>query len=240
MKSLRPPLALLLAAGVVLAGWASGLFSAWAGTIKAWVLSMLEHIERLDPWLAALSFVLLYIAATVLFVPGLLVTMAAGALFGVMWGTALVSLASVCGASLAFLVGRYLARDWVARKLEKRDRFRAVDDAIARDGGTIVLLLRLSPLFPYNLLNYALGITRVRFRSYVLASWIGMLPGTVLYVYLGSVAGSLASLAVDSGATRTPMQWLLFAVGLVATAVVTVLITRLARRSLATRLEAAS
>ncbi len=134
-------------------------------------------------------FVIAYAVACVAFVPGSLLTPGAGAVFGPVVGSVCASLGSTAGASLAFLVGRFVARDAVARRIAGNPRFRAVDDAIAREGWKIVLLLRLSPLFPFVFLNYALGLTRVRFRDYVVASWIGMMPGTVLYVYLGSVLG---------------------------------------------------
>ena len=144
---------------------------------------------------------------------------------------ALVSLASVIGASFAFLIGRYLARNWVAKKTEGSPRFRAIDEAIGKEGAKVVFLLRLSPIFPYNLLNYALGLTRVSFGRYLLASWIGMFPGTLMYVYLGSLAGSIAALATGGG-EKTTSQWILFAVGLLATVVVTIYVTKVAKRAL--------
>ncbi len=234
MKSPR----FLLTAGVSLillvAAWISGTIGRLGAALKSLLVQLLEYIQGLDPVLAAVTFVGLYIAATVLFVPGLLITMAGGLLFGVVKGTALVSIASVCGASLAFLIGRYLARDWVAGKTRNSPRFRAIDGAIGKEGAKVVFLLRLSPIFPYNLLNYALGLTRVSFGRYVLASWIGMFPGTLLYVYLGSLAGSIATLATGSGGGggKSTSQWILFGVGLLATVVVTVYVTRIARRAL--------
>ncbi|MEA2627051.1 MAG: hypothetical protein QOD06_3096 [Candidatus Binatota bacterium] len=179
--------------------------------------------------LAPAAFVLLYVVATVLFLPGSVLTLGAGALFGVLEGTILVSIAATAGATAAFLIGRHLARDRVARMIAGDRRFRAIDDAVARDGWKVVGLLRLSPIFPFNVLNYAFGLTRVRLRDYVVASWIGMLPGTILYVYLGSIAGDLAR-AGDRA--RTPAEWTVYAVGLLATIAVTVFAARLARRAL--------
>jgi uncharacterized membrane protein YdjX (TVP38/TMEM64 family) len=109
--------------------------------------------------------------------------------------------------------------------------FAAIDRAVEREGFKIVLLTRLSPIFPYNLLNYAYGLTRVSLRDYVLASWIGMMPAALLYVYLGSAAKSLADLAAGR-IERTPAQGVLFAAGLFATVIVTVYVARLARREL--------
>jgi uncharacterized membrane protein YdjX (TVP38/TMEM64 family) len=143
----------------------------------------------------------------------------------------LVSASSTLGATASFLVGRYLAREWVAGKMRAFPRFAAVDEAVAQEGWKIVGLTRLSPVFPFNLLNYAFGITRVKLRHYVPASWLGMLPGTVLYVYIGSLAGDLATLGAE-GRARTPQEWAFYVVGLLATAAVTIQVTRLARRAL--------
>ena len=232
MKSPRFLLTAALAGLVLGVGWFTGAFGKIGASLKTLLVQCLEYIEGLDPAFAAITFVGLYIAATILFVPGLLITMAAGILFGPIKGTALVSLASVTGAALAFLIGRYFARNWISRRTEKSPRFRAIDEAIGKEGPKIVFLLRLSPIFPYNLLNYALGLTRVKFGSYVLASWIGMLPGTLMYVYLGSLAGSIATLATGGGHAKTNSQWILFGVGLLATILVTVYVTKIAKRAL--------
>lgn len=189
-----------------------------------------EWLAQLGPW-APMVFVLLYVVACVLLLPGLALTLAAGALFGLVRGTLLVSLGATLGATAAFLVGRYLARSWVEARLKRFPRFGAVQTAVAREGWKIVLLTRLSPAFPFSLLNYAYGLTRVSLRDYVLASWIGMLPGTVLYVYLGSVSGAVAE-AAGSGRQRSPFEWALLGVGLLATLAVTVFVTRVARRAL--------
>jgi uncharacterized membrane protein YdjX (TVP38/TMEM64 family) len=171
--------------------------------------------------------------ATVLFLPGSILTLGAGVVFGLARGAVIVSISATLGATAAFLVGRYAARDWVAGKIAGNPKFKAIDEAVAHEGWKIVGLTRLSPVFPFNLLNYAFGLTRVSLWHYVLASWIGMMPGTVMYVYLGSVAGDLA--AAGSRASRTPAEWALYAVGLAATIGVTVYVTRLARRALARR-----
>ena len=170
-------------------------------------------------------------ALACLVLPGSLITLAAGSLFGVVVGTAVVSLASVTGASLAFWLGRTLARALVERRLAGNRKFRALDQAVAAGGFKIVMLTRLSPLFPFTLLNYAFGLTKVRFRDYLLASWIGMLPGTVMYVYLGSTVTQLADL-VAGNVEGGPARQALFFIGLAATVVVTVYVTRLARRAL--------
>lgn len=191
----------------------------------------LDYISGLDPLWAPVVFISLYILATIFFIPGSIITLAAGVLFGVVWGSVYVSIASTTGAALAFLIGRYIARDWVKGKIESRPKFKAVDDAIAREGAKIVLLLRLSPLFPFNFLNYGLGLTRVPFWKYVGASWLGMLPGTVLYVYIGSLFKNLAELA-GGGRETTTEEWVFRIVGLIATAAVTIYVTKVAKKAM--------
>jgi uncharacterized membrane protein YdjX (TVP38/TMEM64 family) len=155
----------------------------------------------------------------------------AGALFGVVKGSLIVSLAATLGATAAFLIGRHFARTWVEGKLAAHPKFTAIDQAVSRNGWQTVLLTRLSPAFPFTLLNYAYGLTHVSLKEYVLASWLGMLPGTVLYVYIGSLAQSNTP-----AGTRTPAQWALLVIGLIATLAVTWLITRRAKQALNTRL----
>lgn len=196
---------------------------------------VLEWIEGLG-MVGAAVFVGLYVGACVLLLPGSVLTLGAGAIYGVAQGTVLVSVASTLGATVAFLVGRYAARDWVGRKIEGNSQFKAIDEAVAKEGWKIVGLTRLSPVFPFNLLNYAFGLTRVSLRDYFFASWIGMLPGTVMYVYVGSLAGSLATVGTD-GHGRSTAQWVLYGVGLAATLLVTVLVTRIARRALRRHVE---
>ena len=198
-------------------------------------LVALAWISDLGPW-GPVFFIVLYIHATVLFLPGLIPTMAAGVLFGVIQGTVLVSISSISGATLAFLIGRYLARDWVAGKIQGNQKFEAIDVAVAQEGWKIVGLTRLSPLFPFNLLNYALGLTQVSLKNYFLASWIGMLPGTVMYVYIGSLASDLATLGIGER-SRTPAEWALYGVGLIATVVLTLYITRIAQRALSRKVQ---
>ena len=166
------------------------------------------------------------------FPPALLLTIAAGALDAdnVVAAVAAISLGSTVAATGAFLLGRTLARGWVETQAAHRPIFKALDAAVAEGGFKIVLLTRLSPLLPYFLLNYAYGLTRVRLRDFVLASWIGMLPGTVLYVYIGATVGGAAALAggkaPDTGLAGRVFWW----IGLAATALVTYLVTRQARR----------
>jgi len=181
---------------------------------------------------APLAFIAIYILACVLFVPGSILTLGGGFLFGVVWGSVYVSIGATAGATCAFLIGRYLARDWIARKIAANARFAAIDAAVGREGWKIVALTRLSPVFPFNLLNYAFGLTRVRLFDYVLASWLAMTPGIVMYNYLGSLAGDLARLGVEPR-TRSSAQWALDLVGLAATIAIAVYAARFARGALA-------
>jgi uncharacterized membrane protein YdjX (TVP38/TMEM64 family) len=196
-----------------------------------------EWLESFNVWVSGLGpkgmvvYVGVYVLATILFLPGSVITVGAGFLFGVVRGTLVVSAGSTIGASLAFLISRYLATQWVAEKAGASPRFKAIDRAIGSQGWKIVGLLRLSPAIPFNLSNYLYGLTSVRFVPYVIASWLGMLPGTVMYVYLGT-AGR-AGLDAAAGVTvRSWQQDALLGVGLVATIAVTILITRIAKNAL--------
>ncbi len=188
-------------------------------------------VDSLGP-LGPLVFIGGYAIAVVAFVPAVLLTLAAGAIFGIRAGVVYVFCAATIGASLAFLVSRYVARGAVERRIADNESFAAIDQAIATQGRWIVFLLRLSPAFPFGLLNYALGLTRVRFVDYVIAS-AGMLPGTFLYVYYGSVIGDVAKLAGGASVEKGPGYYGVLALGLVATIAVTAFVTRTARRALA-------
>lgn len=183
-------------------------------------------IVGLGMW-GPVAFVLVYVVATVCLFPGSLLTLIGGAVFGLKLGFALVSVASTAGASVAFLIARYAAREKVAGMAKSNAMFAALDEAISEGGWKMVALLRLSPVIAFNWQNYLYGLTRIRFGTYVFTSWIAMMPGTFLYVYLGTVAG-----AASTGESRSPWQWGLFIIGLLATIVVTVSITRLAREKL--------
>jgi uncharacterized membrane protein YdjX (TVP38/TMEM64 family) len=153
--------------------------------------------------------------------------------FGLGVGVVTVSISSTLGATAAFVIGRTVARGWVADKLAARPAFKAIDDAVGQQGLRVVLLTRLSPVFPFNLLNYAFGLTGVPLGKYVLGSWAGMIPGTIMYVYIGSVIGDLSRVAAGlEQREKTTAEWVLYGVGLAATVAVTVLITRTARRAL--------
>jgi len=214
------------------------LISAALLPIQEWVAMIFVWIDenRTVSWLV---FIVLYIAAAVLMIPGSLLTLAGGFLFGLGYGFAMVSFASVAGASLAFLIGRFFARDWVSDKLHNLPKFAALDAAVGERGALIVFLTRLSPVFPFNLLNYAFGLTAVPFWTYAGLSWIGMMPATLLYVYLGSIASDLASLLSGEVAQSPLGSWPVY-VGLIATLILTIVISRIATRTLSQKLEEAA
>jgi uncharacterized membrane protein YdjX (TVP38/TMEM64 family) len=216
----------ILGLGLLIAALAAG----WLFLPAEKITELLHWVQRQGAW-GPLLLGAAYVVACVLFVPGIILTLGAGFLFGPVLGTVTVSIASVLGATAAFLVGRYLARGWIERKVRAYPKFRAIDRAVAREGFKIVLLVRLSPVFPFNLLNYAFGLTRVSLRDYVLASWIGMLPATVVYVYLGSAAKSLTGLFDEQIQGGLGSQ-VLYAVGLLAAIVVAVFVARIAQRAL--------
>lgn len=195
------------------------------------LVDALEWVKGLGP-AGAIAFIGIYIVATVAFLPGSILTLGAGVLFDVILGSVVVFVGATLGAALAFLVGRYLARGWVAKKIEGNQNFAAIDRAVGKEGFKIVTLLRLSPIFPFNLLNYGLGVTGVSLKDYFLGS-IGMLPGTVMYVYLGSLAGNLATLGAGEAPSNPTVTWAIRIIGLIATVAVTVVVTRIARKALA-------
>lgn len=200
--------------------------------VSEWLLIAITFV-RDSGWVGVVAFFALYILATVFLIPGSILTLGAGFIYGPFIGTLIVSPASVLGATAAFLLARGRLRPWVQEKVEGNAKFNAVDGAVGNQGFKIVGLLRLSPVFPFVFLNYALGLTSIKPARYVLASFLGMLPGTFLYTYLGSLVPSVTELAAGApeGAelTRTIFLWVGFAV----TLIVTVFITKVARRALA-------
>ena len=221
----RLPLA-KIAVGVIAVAVLAGL----ARAIGAEIPRFAQWVNGLGVW-GPIVFILGYAAGVVAFVPASILTLAAGAIFGIGLGVLYVFIAAVLGSAAAFLISRYLARGAIERRLTGNARFAAIDRAVGAQGRRIVFLLRLSPVFPFTLLNYALGLTRVRFADYLIAS-VGMLPGTLLYVYYGKLAGDVAALAGGAPVQKGAGYYAVLILGLVATVVVTVLVTRTARNAL--------
>ena len=196
-----------------------------------------ESLQNLLKWIqdfgsaSAIIFIGTYLLLTVLLIPGSALTLGAGVVFGATWGSLYAFMGATLGATVAFLMGRYFARDWISKKIEGNAKFEAIDAAVAKEGLKIVFLTRLSPVFPFVLLNYAFSVTNVSLQDYVLGC-AGMIPGTILYVYIGSLAGSLATLDASDPPTQLA-QWSLRTIGLIATVAVTVYVSRIARKALA-------
>ena len=170
--------AIIVAAGLAV------IVVAQLGDARGWLASAVEALAGLGRWGLPL-FVALYVAATVLLLPAVVLTLGGGAAFGLARGALAVWVGATLGAAAAFLIGRYLARAWVERRLARHPRFRAIDDAVAREGWKIVLLTRLSPAFPFVLLNYAFGLTKIKPSHYVVTSFFAMLPGAAAYSFIG-------------------------------------------------------
>lgn len=216
----------VVVAGAIIAAQMFGLFS----QINALLESALNWIEGLGAW-GAIAFIAIYIVASVFLISGAVLTLGAGFIFGVVKGSILVSVASTLAATVSFLIGRYLARGWVSKQIEKQPRFKAIDNAVAQEGWKIVGLTRLSPVFPFVFLNYAFGVTQVSLGDYVVASWIGMMPGTVAYVYLGFLPRIAAT---GSGNT---VRLILNIIGVIATIAVTWYVTKVAKKALDRQIE---
>ncbi|MCT0252509.1 TVP38/TMEM64 family protein [Synechocystis sp. CS-94] len=197
---------------------------------QSWLLNALQWIDGLGT-AGAIAFILLYVVATVAFLPGSILTLGAGVVFGVILGSVYVFIGATLGATGAFLVGRYLARGWVSKKIAGNQKFKAIDEAVGKEGLKIVLLTRLSPVFPFNLLNYGYGVTGVSLKNYVIGS-LGMIPGTITYVYIGSLAGSLATVGAEITQANPTIQWTIRIIGFIATLAVTIYITKIAKKAL--------
>jgi uncharacterized membrane protein YdjX (TVP38/TMEM64 family) len=207
-----------------------------AMAIAAPALGLGQRLLELRGWIEGLGalgpvvFALIYAVATVAAVPASLLTLAAGAMFGSVIGIATVAVGATAGAAAAFAIARWLARDAVAAWLAKSERFAKLDAMTARHGAIIVAITRLVPIFPFNLLNYGFGLTRVSFGTYLLWSFVCMLPGIALYV----VGADALTRGLADG--RTPWGQLATLVGLF---VLLLLVVRRARRILARREAAA-
>jgi uncharacterized membrane protein YdjX (TVP38/TMEM64 family) len=206
------------------------------------MLPIAEGLEVFNRWVqeqgsfGMVLFALVYAVAAVLLLPGSVLTLAGGAAFGLLPGFVTILLGATLGAALAFLVSRHLARRWVEKWIESRPSFSAIDRAVAKEGWKIVFLTRLSPVFPFNFQNYAYGLTRVSFWHYTLASLVGMIPGTFMYVYFGTLGKS--SLEAASGAQEVQgLKLALQVVGLIATVLVTIVITRTAKKALGEKID---
>src|SRR5436190_23373505 len=201
-------------------------------------LPVQQWLRSFNDWVGQMGvagifiFIGVYAVATVLLAPGAILTIGAGFAFGLWKGFLAVSAGATLGASLAFLVARFIARGKIEAIAKGNEKFRNIDNAIGKQGAKLVFLLRLSPVIPFNLSNYLYGLTGVKFWPYVLASWIGMMPGTLLYVYIGTAGKAAVSAAAGGEAMKHGWQyWTFMSLGLAATIVVTIWVTKIARHA---------
>ena len=181
-------------------------------------------------WVGVLWFIVLYTLTCVFFLPGSFLTIGAGAIYGFWFSTALVTISSTVGAVVNFLTSRYLARDWMRRKLGHSGKFRALEKAVSAEGWRMILISRMSPIIPHSLVSYAAGLIRISFWRFTFASFIGFLPQSAAYTYVGAVVGK--ALRTSAGVTpHDPVTWMFYGLGLVATLIVTAITTRIARQS---------
>jgi uncharacterized membrane protein YdjX (TVP38/TMEM64 family) len=206
--------------------------SDWLHEVVIW-MGTIQHAG----WLGWLLFIGLYAAACLLFIPASFLTLGAGAVYGFWGGTFLVLAGNGLGSLLSLLITRYLLRDWAKKYFDRHPRLRAVEDAVQHDGWRIVCLTRLSPVMPYSLINYSLGLTQISAFKFIAATEIGSIPSTCVYVYLGTLIGNLTKIGPDIRHHR-PLEWVFQGVGLLFTIGVTIYITRLASRSLKKRMQA--
>jgi uncharacterized membrane protein YdjX (TVP38/TMEM64 family) len=199
-------------------------------------LPVQQWLRNFNDWVGQMGvagifiFIGVYAIAAVLLAPGSILTIGAGFAFGLWKGFLAASAGATLGASLAFLVARFIARDKVEAIAKGNEKFRNVDNIIGKQGAKLVFLLRLSPVIPFNLSNYFYGLTGVKFWPYVLASWIGMMPGTFLYVYIGTAGKAAVSAAAGDEAMKHGWQyWTFMSIGLAATIIVTIWVTKIAR-----------
>lgn len=199
--------------------------------VEAWLKAFNQWIADLGA-VGFVVFIFAYAAFALLMLPGAILTIGAGFIFGLGWGFLAVSAGSTLGAALAFLVGRFLARDKIRALTADKPKFQQIDRAIGERGAKLIFLLRLSPIVPFNLSNFFYGLTAVKFWPYVLASWLGMMPGTLAYVYFGTLGKAAAESATGAGPSRDPLEWTLLAVGLAATLAVTIWVSKIARNAI--------
>ncbi len=200
--------------------------------VQQWLRSFNDWVGHMGV-VGIFIFVGVYVAATVLLAPGAILTIGSGLAFGLWKGFLAVSAGSTIGAALAFLVARFIARAKVEAIAKQNEKFQNIDKAIGKEGANLIFLLRLSPVIPFNLSNYFYGLTAVRFWPYVFASWIGMMPGTLLYVYIGTAGKAAVAAAAGGQMVKYGWQyWTFMSVGLAATVIVTIWVSRIARDAL--------
>lgn len=195
--------------------WMQAPVLEWIDTLRLWILSL--------GWVGVGAFVVLYIVITIVLGPATALTLMAGLAYGA-WGFVLVVFSATLAAAVAFLIGRYLAYERVNRWIAGKPKLLALNRAVSEEGWRVVALMRLSPVLPYGLQNYLFSVTHVGFMPFVIATLLGIMPATALYVYIGSLGQAIGR--------ASTLQWVLGAVGLAATALVAVVVGRRAKQAL--------
>ncbi len=215
--------------------WIALVAGLFALSVAVSFLPLGGWIKQFTTWIrdlgvtGAFIFIGVYALAALFFLPGAIFTIAAGLVYGIAGGTAVALAGATLGAGLAFLAGRYLFRERIKQLAEGKKKFGAIDEAIGKQGWKIIGLLRLSPLIPFNVSNYFYGVTAIGFWPYLLASFVGMFPGTLLYVYLGAIGQAGLS---DGKKGHSPLEWIFLGLGLLATIAVTVYVSHVAKAAL--------
>lgn len=191
-------------------------------------------VQNAGPWGWAL-FIGLYALCCLLFIPGSILTVSAGAIYGFWFGSALVLIGNGLGSVMSLLITRFLLREWVQKKINKHPKLKAIEKAVANDDWRLVFLTRLSPIMPFSLINYSLGLTRIPAWRFLLALELGAVPATLVYVYIGTLMGSLAQIGPDLKAHR-PIEWIFQGAGILIAVGVTIYVTRLATNAINQRM----
>jgi uncharacterized membrane protein YdjX (TVP38/TMEM64 family) len=195
-----------------------------------WLAPVVLKLSELGPW-GPVLFILIYVVAAVTLAPAFFLTVAAGALFGVGRGSVIVFIGASLGASAVYALGLPMSRSRLMARMTRDRRVAAVRDAVRGEGAWVMFLLRLSPLVPFNILNYALALSGVRYVDFAIAL-LGMIPAIVMYTYYGKVVGDVAALAAGVSPPRGPEYYALLVLGLIGIILSTTLITRAARRAI--------
>jgi uncharacterized membrane protein YdjX (TVP38/TMEM64 family) len=197
------------------------------------VREALFRIDQFGPW-GPLAFIIFFLVANIFFLPMLLLMTSGGVLFGFSIGSFTVSIAATVSAAIAFMLGRYFFRDWVLKKIETNAKMKAVHQAIGKEGWKLIVLLRLAPLFPFNVLNAVLGVTKISFREYIFATWIGMLPGVLVNAYLGTLAGDIITAEKGKPYHPQPIESFFLALTFAAMIVAGIYAGRVVKKALST------
>jgi uncharacterized membrane protein YdjX (TVP38/TMEM64 family) len=205
---------------------------------STWIHDIVHLMEAIQAagWVGWLLFIFLYAASCLLFIPGSILTLASGAVYGFWGGTVLVLIGNGFGSLFSLLITRYLLRDWVKKKISKNKKMRAIEDAVAADGWRIVCLTRLSPIMPFSLINYALGLTKISAAKFLFATEVGAIPSTCVYVYFGTLIGNLTRIGPDLRHHQS-LEWIFQGVGLLITIGATIYVTRVASQAVQKRLK---